>query len=248
MAECHLLSGTFSWCVQGVLGITTLGTLLYKRAMERPRRSLLIWFMDVSKQVCGGALDCILSSLILMGFGGVVVHVWNIALSIWIAWLRKAEEQTGDECALYFINYTLDISMGTVFVWWLLVMLQQVAVRFKISSLQRSGDYGTPPSCSIYMAQLMAFLGILIFYKTFFALIVLFLASPLEILGEFFMGPIQGHPNVELVVVMIVCPWLMNTFQFWVLDSVIMHKGRILEHYEKIGDTDHSHHGSYVRT
>ncbi|CAM9497640.1 unnamed protein product [Choristocarpus tenellus] len=221
MEGCHLLSGFFSWCVQGMLGCTALSMLLFKRCKERPRRPFKVWCMDASKQA----------------IGGLFVHVWNLVLAIWVTSLSTGMEQARDECALYFINYVLDITIGTVSVWWLLLLLQHVAVILNLPSLQRSGDYGKPPSCSIYLAQLVVFLFILMTYKTGATLFVVALADPIEQIGVFLIGPLQNYPVLELVVVLVFCPWIINSVQFWVLDSIIMHQGLSAEHYEKISDT-----------
>lgn len=53
---CTLLSGVFALSVQGVLGITAVLSLVYKRFVERPRRPLRIWSFDVGKQVVGAAV------------------------------------------------------------------------------------------------------------------------------------------------------------------------------------------------
>jgi hypothetical protein len=89
---CHLAQGLFSYSVQVVLGFAALSSLCYKRVIEKPRRPLLIWFYDVSKQ-CAGS---------------VFVHLWNMGISIWIAYLRRATrgaQGAADECSLYFFNF-----------------------------------------------------------------------------------------------------------------------------------------------
>lgn len=51
--RCELLSGTETYAIQLLLGVIAIGTLWYKRHVERPRRTMQIWAMDVSKQAIG---------------------------------------------------------------------------------------------------------------------------------------------------------------------------------------------------
>lgn len=51
--KCQLLSGTEAYAIQMLLGVSAIGTLFYKRHVERPRRTLQIWSLDVSKQAIG---------------------------------------------------------------------------------------------------------------------------------------------------------------------------------------------------
>jgi hypothetical protein len=90
--------------LQLVLGVTALMSLIYKRQTESPRRPFDVWFMDVSKQ----------------GFSSVLVHFWNIGLSIIFANLSSNDNRASDECAFYFINFLLDTFVGVFLVWLLL--------------------------------------------------------------------------------------------------------------------------------
>ncbi len=72
--ECKLLSGFFSYFLQSFLALLALGTLLYKRKIEKPQRDFVTWGFDVTKQVVGSLL----------------VHVWNIALaSKWVLFFEQ---------------------------------------------------------------------------------------------------------------------------------------------------------------
>lgn len=51
--QCKLLSGAEAYVIQLLLGVIAICTLWYKRHVERPRRTLQIWGMDVSKQAIG---------------------------------------------------------------------------------------------------------------------------------------------------------------------------------------------------
>jgi hypothetical protein len=96
--QCELLGGAYALFLQGLIGVMALSSLLYKRAVldEVPRRPFNIWFMDVSKQC----------------FSSVVVHFWNVGLSILLsqqtlAEIQRGAPEVGDQCANYLINFIM---------------------------------------------------------------------------------------------------------------------------------------------
>ena len=73
---CALLGGILAYCIQVLLGVAAIASLVYKRHIERPQRPWLIWSFDVGKQLVGGFL----------------VHFMNICVSYIMG-------KDGDECA-----------------------------------------------------------------------------------------------------------------------------------------------------
>lgn len=53
-ATCALL-GPFALLVQATMGLLVIGSLLLKRAREKPKRRWSVWSADVSKQITGQA-------------------------------------------------------------------------------------------------------------------------------------------------------------------------------------------------
>lgn len=51
-------------------------------------------------------------------------------------------------------------------------------------------------------------------------------SSPLSFLGSILFYPVHGHPKLELLIVMIGCPLVMNMVQFWIQDSFLMDRER----------------------
>ena len=49
MPECTLLAGSFDYLVQAALVVGAVSTLVYKRRIERPKRTLQVWAFDASK-------------------------------------------------------------------------------------------------------------------------------------------------------------------------------------------------------
>jgi len=108
--ECRLL-GPFALVVQAALGVLALMSLVFKRWRERPRRPLLIWFFDASKQVVGTAL----------------LHVANLAMSMFSSGVtaaahasKIAEASSGDggkmpnPCSFYLLNLAIDVSITPI--------------------------------------------------------------------------------------------------------------------------------------
>lgn len=52
--SCHLLGGLFAEGVQAALAVIALLSLIVKWRLESPRRQLMVWLMDVSKQAGSG--------------------------------------------------------------------------------------------------------------------------------------------------------------------------------------------------
>ena len=72
-AACALLGGALAYLIQAALGVAAIGSLVYKRHVERPQRPWAIWGMDVGKQLVGGFFvhfaNIAVSALVLSGNG-----------------------------------------------------------------------------------------------------------------------------------------------------------------------------------
>ena len=76
MESCQLLGGILAYVLQLLLGVVAVASLVYKRHIERPQRSWVIWTLDVGKQLVGG----------------FSVHLMNIGVSATMG-------KNGDACA-----------------------------------------------------------------------------------------------------------------------------------------------------
>ncbi|KAG9400240.1 hypothetical protein AC1031_011153 [Aphanomyces cochlioides] len=215
--QCQLLSGWQSYLVQMFLFLVALLSLWYKRHVERPKRSLEIWAMDVGKQ----------------GIGAVVGHFTNIIISI-------ALPPVTDQCVWYFLNFVIDITLGMVISLSLLRLQQELALWLGCPSLFDSGDYGNPPSYRIWGIQLIAWLSIIIFSKGIVTSVLIATATPLSRIGNALFSPLAGHPLSELVVVMIIIPSFLNVVQFWVQDSFLKRDTSNLVAYYSRSKTKHA--------
>ena len=135
--QCHLLNDGFALFLQLLLAMSAMSTLLYKRyAMEpEPKRPYEIWLMDVGKQV-------------IQGF---FVHFSNIGLAILASNVYAVTGESRDECAFYFIGFTLDTFVGLIIIFWVLKITSIVALHYKITPLQEQGYYGEPPQFHWYV-------------------------------------------------------------------------------------------------
>ncbi|ETV78348.1 hypothetical protein, variant [Aphanomyces astaci] len=114
--NCKLISGTFETLVQIGLGIIALSVLVLKRTYEKPQRPFQVWAYDASKQAIGAG----------------VAHAANLFIAILLVKLAGSEDAQ-DECSFYFINFTLDTSLGVLLNWLLLRTTVAAAVRISPS-------------------------------------------------------------------------------------------------------------------
>ena len=102
--ECHLL-GPFALFVQAALGFLAVISLVWKRYRERPRRPLLIWFFDASKQVFGSALLHLVNlAMSMLGSGTFDVKSMKTAAT------TDASGQQPNPCSFYILNLAIDVS------------------------------------------------------------------------------------------------------------------------------------------
>ncbi|CAL1152315.1 unnamed protein product [Cladocopium goreaui] len=138
--ECELLGkwGSFGWWLQVFLGAVCMASLIGKRFTDKVRRSWKVWFFDTAKQ----------------GTQALMNHIINIGLSMGFGeWL----EVDADPCNWYWINMSLDCTLGVATMFLLLRTLQCV-YRSKCVArpeLARCGHYGDPPDLKIFFRQLL---------------------------------------------------------------------------------------------
>ncbi|OQR86617.1 hypothetical protein ACHHYP_10346 [Achlya hypogyna] len=206
-STCKLLSGPFETLIQVVLGFIAMSVLVVKRMRESPRRPLGVWLFDAGKQAIGAG----------------VAHAANLAIAIVLVGFSHKKD-TADQCAMYFINFTLDTSFGVLLNWALLQGLVRLAKHFKWAMLQVPGEYGDPIRVTVWLVQLTSWLVIILLTKVIIGRVILLFHPQLEGFGDALFEPLRDFPRTELVLVMIACPCLMNGLQFWVQDSFLKKK------------------------
>ncbi|OQS05564.1 hypothetical protein THRCLA_02328, partial [Thraustotheca clavata] len=209
VSSCRLLSGVFESLVQVVLGLIAMSVLVLKRYRESPRRPVQVWLFDAGKQAIGAG----------------VAHAANIAIAIFLVGYSQKKDPA-DQCAMYFINFTLDTSFGVLLNWLLLRGLVRLAKYYKWTHLQIPGEYGDPVQVQIWLLQLLSWLVIILLTKLIIGRVIVMFHADLELFGDILFKPLENYPHAELVLVMIACPCLMNALQFWIQDSFLKKKSK----------------------
>ena len=92
------------------------------------------------------------------------------------------------------------------------------------TALARIGHYGTPPSKRVWAAQCAAYLAAIVFNKVVVASLLYAAKGAMTDVGNWLFGPLQSNPDADLVVVMVLCPWLLTSLQFWIFDFLLKAK------------------------
>ncbi|XP_065525342.1 store-operated calcium entry regulator STIMATE-like isoform X1 [Lathamus discolor] len=191
------LLGRFGVLLQALLALCAFSTLMLKRFKEpkAERRPWRIWFYDTSKQA----------------IGSLFIHFANVFLS------DLTEE---DPCSLYLINFILDATLGMLLIW-LGVKVVSWIVQHKKYTYLVFGEYGDPPQAAAWIGQCVLYLLIMVFEKTVISLVLLI--PGWTKLQQILLGYIP-NPQLELILVMLIVPFIVNAIMFWVVDSLIMKK------------------------
>ncbi|KRZ51530.1 Vacuolar protein sorting-associated protein 11 -like protein, partial [Trichinella nativa] len=190
------LVDSYGLSIQLILATLAFASLIVKRLLEpkQTRRPWTIWFFDTSKQAVGSS----------------VIHAMNIFL---------AGVFRGDPCTWYFVSFLLDSTLGLLIIYTGVKLVTAAASCRKDWSTLRFGEYGDPPQCRPWLHQCLAFVILSVIEKFFVTLLLLmrFWKSVREIA----LSPIR-NPKVEVTLVILVFPFLINTIMFWVVDNFTM--------------------------
>jgi len=170
-----------------------------------------VWARDASKQA----------------IGALVAHGWNLLFALF---LQTNEDE--NPCVFYFINFMIDALLGCILNFLFLYALEKIATRWKMESM-RSGDYGYPPKFSYWLIQTSAWIIAITVVKfvLLFCVIVPF-KDPLYAVGAWLMSGFEPYPKLELIIVMIIIPLVMNIIVFWIQDNFLMDHHQIA-HYRR---------------
>ncbi|KAG2813526.1 hypothetical protein PC129_g11866 [Phytophthora cactorum] len=164
--ECKLLSGDFAVLLQVLLGFIAISVLAIKRLREVPRRPLMVWAFDAAKQMVGATFAHVANLLI-----AIVLYSYQEEL--------ESDEESVDQCALYFVNFTLDTTLGIFLNYVLLSAVVLLALRFSWSSLKTPGDYGTPVRVRTWLLQVISWILVIFSCKFLIALLIVAFQKPL---------------------------------------------------------------------
>lgn len=200
--HCQLVGNFFGYAIQATLGVFAFSSLILKKVTDTEKRTWLHWSRDTSKQA----------------LGSLIVHVSNLLISYFLV-----DETFSDPCVFYMVTFVVDSILGTI---WSIVWvkgIEYVDARWWHTGHLQSGFYGRPPSCKTWGIQTLVWILITTVGKIVLLWgIVEPFESQLYAAGLWLMSPFLSMPRVELVMVMVVIPVVLNSVVFWQTDRWIM--------------------------
>lgn len=223
-ADSCTLFGLFGWMVQLLLAVLCFLSLictlyLDKRYREAAPRPWLIFFLvrvtqDISKQ----------------GFSATLAHTMNVMIAVLFSKWQEA-----NPCEWYFINMMLDTTLGVFMSFTLLSLLENLAFRMNWTSLH-SGHYRDKDSEEVnleaWATQLVTW-GLIVMTvrltqgKCIIVSLMWLTANQLNSGGHFLLRKLEDSPRLELIVVMVFCPLVMNLLQFWIQDTFLKESKKV---------------------
>ena len=173
-----------------------------KRHLENPQRPWLVWMFDIGKQIIGRGFSHLLCQGIFIFKNNNNQHIW------------------------YFIYLFVDNTLGSIIVYIGHYLLCQLSIYYfgKESSCSQIGNYGDSHKHTIWLRQMVPYLVSLLM-KQGVILLLLSEINPLlpEIENQIFL---IEYPSKQFVftVVMVICPWILRTFQLVTFDTIFKKK------------------------
>ena len=214
--ECELFDD-FGIIMQVGLGLLSFSMLFAKRAYEYPKRSKRIFMLDISKQA----------------FSAGWQHAINLSLAVYL----QQSVSRGNGCEWYFINFICEICFGVLLCYLIHSFILYFANKYDILILQ-SGVYLSIHDAQYIYRYTWEELDKHINYKVWFIQLVVWLmistisklivfvfelqyAEELIDMGISALSIFKGHPNLELLFVMVIVPFTLNCFQYWIQDNFL---------------------------
>ena len=198
---CELL-GFESLVLQGFLGAMAVLLLVLKRKHEYPRRPWKIWYFDVGKQV----------------IGALIMHFLNVLGSILLSG-EDVPDMDDNPCTWYFLNILFDTTIGVPILFFTLYYVYAVADKLKMQDIM-SGEYGSSPRYTPFLKQLALYIVALFLAKIILSL-VLYYVPFLDDWGAYLISWTDFDARLQIAFVMLVFPTVMNSIQYYAVDSII---------------------------
>jgi STIMATE family len=241
--ECKLL-GKFAIIIQTALGGLALLALVWKRWRERPRRPVVIWGYDVSKQVVGSIMVHF-ANLFLSMLSSGSLGVLSSAASV-------GSRNHPNPCSFYLLNLGIDTTIGIPILVFFLYVIHWICLRTPLANPPESlssGHYGNPPNPNWWAKQaLIYFLGLFCMKICVFMLFQIF--PWLGWVGDWALQWTEGKEWVQITFVMLIFPLIMNAVQYWIIDNFIKDKDgskydfHAVEQHDSDGEDDDFMRGS----
>lgn len=198
--KCYLLSYLSSTFLQLILEGVSIITLMGKRHLENPQRPWVVWMLDIGKQIIG------------RGFSHLLCQGINMFIF----------KNSNNQHIWYFIYLFVDNTLGSIIVYIGHYLLCQLSIYYfgKESSCSQIGYYGDSHKHTIWLRQMVPYLVSLLM-KQGIILLLLSKINPVlpEIENQIFL---IEYPSKQFVftVVMVICPWILRTFQLVTFDTI----------------------------
>ena len=204
--KCELL-GMFGFFIQFLLGVICFSVLVIKRQLESPKRSLLVWLLDISKQ----------------GISTLILHFFNLFFAVAVT------SENEDQCVWYLNNVLLDGTIGVLFQWIFIRCLEILARKLKIEALTSGCYYSYEQNeffentidYSIWASQMGIWCLISTISKSLIYIILNVCIDFFNKFGADILDHFKDNPKLELIFVMIVVPSIISCFQYWVTDNFL---------------------------
>lgn len=247
---CTVLPGNFGKIVQGSLALLTMATLSYKWKTDTSGRNRLMFMMDTFKN-CSGAASLHFANIL---FARVLAPVlegadechWyfieimiDTTLGVYVEFLLLMQIIGGLQyCACTAMAQDLSQHAGGGDSEQPEIPSQGVCS----ASAQLTSDQDAPSSQGNfsdinfvkYFKQVFMWLFVVLMMKGVMVLIMLIMAPQLIATANFLLSPVDANPNVELLLVMMVTPAIMNSLQFWLQDNIFVN---IASKHDEHGET-----------
>lgn len=208
--RCTIMEKPVDFAVQIALAIFAFASLVLKRFCEMPRREWLIFGLDTSKQCCGFAM----------------CHFVNMAFS------QLLQNESQSPCEWYFVNIVLDTTVRVVICYALFRLSLSLLDRCVVGHEFESGNYGDPVAWRRYFKQLLMWLVIVLASRSLMLPLLYLMPNQLIAAANPILQPLEQHSKhdngrLELVVVMLVTPTVLNILQLWIQDGFLKARGML---------------------
>jgi hypothetical protein len=140
-----------------------------------------------------------------------------------------SKQNDEDACVWYLVNILLDTTIGVIFEWILIRIFEVFARKYKIDVLisgcyysfntTKYDDYHIDYSIWAVQTTLWCIISALMKFVVY--IIMMSFATFFENVGFYLLQSIAVYPKLELIVVMVIVPLIMNVIQFWLVDNIL---------------------------
>jgi hypothetical protein len=145
-------------------------------------------------------------------FGTIILHLLNLYLS------NNAKSR--EQCVWYFLNFSFDTILGMALCYLLLHGFERCLQKSETFAF-KTGNYGENVDFGIWAYQVWIWIGIILVINVIKWVAMNVFRKPLQFIGEVVLEPISKNPQLELVMVMIIVPLILNSLVFWITDSFL---------------------------